>query len=379
VNPTVSVARALIARGHDVAWVAHPQRVGPLLPDGAELLALGDELPEEERARIETGKTLRGLASIQFLWEDVLVPLGRSMLPGVEDAIARWRPDVLVVDQQALAGALAARRLGIAWATTCTTPSWGVVDELTGLPKVKEWIDARVAQLERDAGLAPIAAPDLSPNLVIIFSTEALVDPARDWPAHYRFVGPSIQDRPDDTPFPWEALRPHPRVFVTLGTVSAQTGGAFYRATLDALCDMDVQVIVAAPPALVPDPPPTFVVRERVPQLALLPHVDAVVCHAGHNTVCEALANGLPLVVAPIRDDQPVVAGQVVRAGAGIRVRYGRISATSLREAVARVLSEPEFRRAAERVRESFDAAGGAEAAADALVAIANGQERLSP
>jgi MGT family glycosyltransferase len=375
VNPTISVARALVARGHRVAWVAHPQRVAPLLPDGAELLPLGDALPEQDQARIERGKALRGLASIQFLWEDVLVPLGRSMLPGVEDAIARWRPDVLIADQQALAGALAARRLGIAWATTCTTPSWGVVDELTGLPKVREWIDAQVAQLEHEVGLVPIDSPDLSPRLVVIFSTEALVDPARGWPAHYRFVGPSIQDRPDDTPFPWEALAPRPRVFVTLGTVSAEAGGAFYRATVEALRDVDVQVIVAAPPALVPDPPPTFVVRERVPQLALLPHVDAVVCHAGHNTVCEALANGLPLVVAPIRDDQPVVAGQVVRAGAGIRVRYGRVSAAPLREAVSRVLNEPEFRAAAERVRDSFRAAGGAEAAADAIAGLAGETE----
>lgn len=367
VNPTISVARALVARGHRVAWVAHASRVAPLLPDGAELLPLGDDLPEDQRARIERGKTLRGLASIQFLWEDVLVPLGRFMLPGVEDAIRRWRPDVLVADQQALAGALAARRLGVAWATTCTTPSWGVVDELTGLPKVKEWIDVQVAQLERDAGLPPIPTPDLSSRLVVIFSTELLVDPDREWPPHYRFVGPSIEDRPDDTPFPWDTLGDRRRVFVTLGTVSADTGGAFYRATVDALRDLGVQVIVAAPPELVPDAPPSFVVRQRVPQLALLPHVDAVVCHAGHNTVCEALANGLPLVVAPIRDDQPVVAGQVVRAGAGIRVRYGRVSPASLREAVTRVLGEPDFRRAAERVRESFSAAGGADAAATAL------------
>ena len=99
--------------------------------------------------------------------------------------------------------------------------------------------------------------------------------------------------------------------------------------------------------------------------------MDAVVCHAGHNTVCESLAHGLPLVVAPIRDDQPVVASQVVRAGAGVRVRYGRMSAKSLREAVLSVLGDPSYRRAAERVRDSFRAAGGARAAADALEALA--------
>ena len=33
VNPTISVARALEARGHEVAWVAHPGKVRPLLPN----------------------------------------------------------------------------------------------------------------------------------------------------------------------------------------------------------------------------------------------------------------------------------------------------------------------------------------------------------
>jgi hypothetical protein len=51
-------------------------------------------------------------------------------------------------------------------------------------------------------------------------------------------------------------------------------------------------------------------------------HVDAVVCHAGHNTVCEALACAVPLVLAPVRDDQPLIAEQVAVAGAGLRLRF---------------------------------------------------------
>jgi MGT family glycosyltransferase len=193
----------------------------------------------------------------------------------------------------------------------------------------------------------------------------------RSWPGHFRFVGPSIQDRPDSTPFPWSELADRPRIFVSLGTISAETGTEFYEALAGGLGDLDAQVILAAHPSLVPDPPRNFIVRERVPQLTLLAHVDAVVCHAGHNTVCEALAHGLPLVVAPIRDDQPVVASQVVRAGAGVRIRYGRVSLVSLRDAVLRVLREPEFRRGAARIRASFASAGGALAAADALEAMA--------
>jgi MGT family glycosyltransferase len=366
INPTLSVARVLQSRGHRVAWVAHAG-VRSLLPPDAEVLPVESHVSDAGWTELlARSKAVRGLESFQFLWEEVLIPLARGMLPGVTDALARWTPDVVAVDHQAVAGALAARRAGAAWATLCTT-SASVVDPLSDLPKVKEWVKAKLAEIEVEAGLQPIAAPDMSPRLVVVFSTEALVGTGGPWPAAYRFVGPSIQDRPDATPFPWESLAPGPRVFVSLGTVSSEVGARFYATVVQALGDIGAQVVLAAPPALVPDPPATFIVRERVPQLALLPKMSAVVCHAGHNTVCESLANGLPLVVAPIRDDQPVVAQQVVNAGAGIRVRYGRLSPEALKEAVLRVLREPELRRAAERVRDSFKSAGGAQAAAEAL------------
>jgi UDP:flavonoid glycosyltransferase YjiC (YdhE family) len=91
------------------------------------------------------------------------------------------------------------------------------------------------------------------------------------------------------------------------------------------------------------------------------------VTHGGHNTACEALAQSLPLVLAPIRDDQPIVADQVVRAGAGVRVRFGRVKPPELRAAVEHVLSQPEPRAAAARIARSFAEAGGAPAAADAV------------
>ena len=126
-----------------------------------------------------------------------------------------------------------------------------------------------------------------------------------------------------------------------------------------------------APDHLVPDPPSNVVVRARVPQLELLPRMRAVVSHAGHNTVCETLAAGIPLVVAPIRDDQPVVADQVARAGAAVRVKFARVRADGLRSAIDQALTDPALLAAAERIQASFAAAGGPVAAADALLALA--------
>ncbi|MEZ4238081.1 MAG: glycosyltransferase [Myxococcota bacterium] len=363
VNPTVAVASALRARGHDVAWVAHPTAVRPLLPAGAELLPLPDEGHAEVAARAAAeGSAVRGLASIQFFLERFLVPLAHHMVPGVRDAVDAWRPDALIVDQQALAGAIVARERGLPWATSATT-SAELVDPLASFPKVAAWRTGLLRDLQAAHGLDPVDEPGWSPHLVLVFSTPALVGPG-PWPPHWAFVGPAVAGRSPGGPFPWDALEDRPRVLVSLGTVSTTRQRRFYDVVAEAVQGAPWQTIVSAPQEMLPEPPAGVLRFDRVPQLALLPHLHAVVTHGGHNTVCEALSHGLPLVVTPIRDDQPVVAHQVVQAGAGLRLSFGRLRPAELRDALRRVLDDPSHREAAARVAESFRAAGGADAAA---------------
>src|SRR5207244_2787784 len=78
---------------------------------------------------------------------------------GVDAAVGDFAPDVLLVDQQALAGAFVARRRDIPYATLATT-SAGVTDPLGGLPKVREWVDAQICALQGELGLPADARPD---------------------------------------------------------------------------------------------------------------------------------------------------------------------------------------------------------------------------
>lgn len=205
VNPTISVAEALARRGHRVAWVGHPHRVKPLLPEGAELFPLDDGASNDVFSSVLERSKVRGLESLQFLWQDFLVPLARNMFPGVQRAIDAFSPDVVAVDHQAIGGALAVRRAGVPWATLCTT-SASVIDALGGLPKVKAWVEQKLVDLEVEAGLEPRPSPDISPRRVIVFSSASFVGEDVTWPSHYRFVGPSIQHRPEAAPFPWDRL-----------------------------------------------------------------------------------------------------------------------------------------------------------------------------
>jgi MGT family glycosyltransferase len=373
VNPAAAIAGELVDRGHRAVVAGHPGTVGPLLGDRVPLMPLEAQLPAEERAEMERrARGLRGVKSLKFLWEDFLIPLGRRMLPEVTRAVDAFAPDVLVADQQALAAAVAGRLRGLPWATLATTPA--EFDKPYGpLTGMGVWVAERVGSFQRECGVDDPRDPRFSEHLMLICSLRELLGP-REFDARHVFVGAATGPRPPAPPFPFELLDDdRPVVLVSLGTVTREAGGRFLAAAVAALDGLSsaVQGVIVAADGVLDDVPASVIVRPYVPQLALLPRTAMVISHAGNNTVCETLAAGRPLVLAPVRDDQPTIAEQVVRAGAGERVRFGRVEADELREVIARVLSEPSYRAAAQRLATGFAAAGGAAAAADALEALA--------
>ena len=70
-----------------------------------------------------------------------------------------------------------------------------------------------------------------------------------------------------------------------------------------------------------------------IPHDLLLPHVDVMVTNGGYSGVRQALANGVPLMVAGDNEDKPEVAARVHWSGAGINLRTGRPSVGMVAEA----------------------------------------------
>ena len=370
INPLVGVAAELDRRGHEVAWCGVPEVVTPLV--GPTALVFPCDV--KDLASLRRPAAIRGYAALKFLWEEFLIPLADVMLTGVLDAVDEFRPDVLLVDQQALAGALVADGLHIPWATSATTSS-ELTRQLASTPQVEAHIQNLMCGL-RTRRFGQVGVEDLrfSPHLVIAFTTEALTGPVRTLDGQLRFVGPSITDRPGRADLPLAWLDPdRSLVLVTLGTANTDNDARFLGecvAAVEPMADR-VQAVVVDPGGTLGSVPSNVLAQPHVPQLQLLARASAAICHAGHNTVCEALAHAVPLVVAPIRDDQPVVAAQVVDAGAGVRLRYTRSTADHVGRALDAVLTQPEFRCAARKVQESFRAAGGARAAARHLDGLA--------
>jgi MGT family glycosyltransferase len=372
VNPTAALGARLSELGHRVAWAGSELFLRPLLGPAAAIFGTGSKMLREQGEG--------GEAAIRSLWAEFVVPYARFSLAAVGRAIAEFRPDVVISDEHTPAGALAAQRRGVPWATMATSSMELGRPLRAEYPELDAWVEDQLRTLWSKAKLDPAdyLDPRSSPRLVLALTSPALTGPVA-YPPQYALVGPMLGARPPGPPFPWDSLDPQRRrVLVTTGTLATELAVDFRRRAVRALAGLAdrVQAIVLAPEEDgLGELPGDALVLPRVPMLELLGRgaLDAVVCHGGLNTVTEALAHGVPLVVAPIRHDQPINAAHVVAAGAGLRVDFAQAGEDELRKAVETVLDDPGPCAAAARVAEDFARAGGAPAAAALLERLADG------
>jgi MGT family glycosyltransferase len=143
-----------------------------------------------------------------------------------------------------------------------------------------------------------------------------------------------------------------------------------FRATIDALDELGVPALftvgIEVDIAALGPVPEHVRIEPWVPQAAIMPNVRAMVGHGGSGTTRMALAAGVPSVIFPAFADQPRNAARVAELGAGIALD----SLDGLASAIRRVLDEPPYREAAQRVADEIAALPPVVAAPDALRAL---------
>ncbi|WP_443945524.1 glycosyltransferase [Pedobacter sp. AW1-32] len=373
VNPTLSMGAVLLQRGHQVGWISLDPTLAEKLPSGGELLQIKYDEDDQQKKDAEnyldiiTKKIVYGIDSIKFLYEEVLIPLNRYSYEGIASLLDSYQPDLVITDHQMFAGAMAAQNKNLPYATSVTAPA--AIKIMDELPKVHEWEVNQIVSLQREFGIYADNSIACSNLLTMVLTSQAFFGEL-DLAENFKFVGPVLNNRKQHIDFDWNTFHAiqQSKVLVSIGTTfDHEHKKSFFSKVIDALGGEDIHVVVVSDPALFREWPENFTVQRQVPQLDLLPHLDAVVCHGGHNTVCETLMNGLPMVVIPIAYDQSHVAGRVFRIGAGERLNFNRFKATHLKEAVQKILAQNSYKTAAEAIQKSFIDAGGTETAANHL------------
>jgi MGT family glycosyltransferase len=193
--------------------------------------------------------------------------------------------------------------------------------------------------------------------------------PRRELPARVHFVGPPHPAPTPDSALPswWSDLDDRPAVVhVTQGTPDNHHLDKLVGPVLHALRDSDVLVVASTggrPTAeLLRDfggrLPSNARAAEFLPYDRLLPSTAVMITNGGFGGVQQALAHGVPMVVAGATEDKKEVAARVAWSGTGINLRTGRPSARALRRAVQRILQDPQFSLRAGTLRQRTDELG---------------------
>ena len=271
-------------------------------------------------------------------------------VPGLLELIRTWKPDLVVRDEMDYGSAIATEVAGLPQAVVLVIAAGGMVradllaeplDALRaqyGLPP-----DPQLHRLGRDLVLAPLPLPFRDPANPLPPGAQPLRSTAAPAPA-----GTDLGDLPLRVPG-------RPTVYFTLGTeFNTQSGDLFPRA-LAALGQLPAHLVVTVGRQLDParfGPQPAHVhLRRYVPQSLLLPHCDVVVSHGGSGSVAAALEYGVPLVLLPLGADQLHNAERCTALGIGVALDAVRATPEQIRAAVEQVLTDPAYRRAAERLR----------------------------
>ncbi len=328
---------------------------------------------------------LRSISSQRFLrslaWGTPVydLPTLRRYVAEDIDLIERVKPDLIVGDFR-LSLSVSARLVGIPYATI-TNAYWSpyIRDMPFPLPvlPLSRCMPLAIAQaifdavkmrafslhcrplnrLREEHGFPPfgndlrLAYTDADYTLYADTPAMFPVDPL---PSHHRFLGPMLWSPPVPAPHWWHDLpTDQPIVYLTLGSSGSPK---VMRTVMDALAGQPVTVIASTAGA----PPPqtlsqNLYVADYLPGIEAAARASLVICNGGSPTSQQALACGVPVLGIASNMDQFMNMAAVVRSGAGEVLRADRVGVRHIREAVVRMISDPEGRRGAKGLVRSFD------------------------
>lgn len=378
--PMLSIARGLLARGHEVRVLADPVLADEVRAWGAQHLpwttaphrtayTTADDIAKEWEVR----SPAKAAARIR----DRLICGGAAAFAADTRAeLARHPADVVVADHMLPGVAIGAQAEGVPSVLIGTSfmavPGWGVppfgpgMRPLGGpLGRLRDAAAERLVRRLWDGGLPALnaarAANGLAPRAstfdmldeperILVLTSAALEYPSYAPPANVRIVGPRVDDPRWAAPWAPPA-GDDPLVLVGLSS-SFMDQAPVLRRIAAGLGRLPVRGVLTTGPMIdprdVPAPANVEVVRSA-PHGEVLRHAAAVITHAGHGTVVKSLAAGVPLVCMPLGRDQHDVTARVVHAGAGLKAGKDA-SPQRIARAVRAVLDEPGYAAAARRL-----------------------------
>lgn len=381
-NPTLSVVRELINRGHEVVYYSYNNFKEKIENTGAMFVSC-DEYDCEMKLSAKDGKRIS--TDLAFATK-VLVDTTLALEKKIAEDIQNFKPDCIVADSMALWGRLSAKKYNIPFVSSTTTFAfnkesaktmkqsfWQIIKMLFSMPKMTKEINRLKEKGFPINNILDIIANDENTDTVVYTSRD--FQPCGDsFGEKYAFVGPSIRAKTTEFEKTYDKL-----VYISMGTVNNDMP-SFYQNCIHAFKSTGIQVVMSVGESVNLDDftnlPENIQVYNSVDQIAVLQKADAFITHCGMNSVSEALYFGVPLVMYPMTTEQGAVASRVEQMGAGIKLT--KTDKDTISKTVSLVLESDECKKTASDISKGFVACSGEKGAADKIQEIIdNSQKKL--
>jgi rhamnosyltransferase subunit B len=370
-HPFLALGRGLVARGHEVTLVGHPEWSGDCALAGLPFVAT-DEPPRGDLLRGHPeilSSRWGGIPSLYALTREVIAP----GFPPLLAALRKLAPehDVVIAHHFAFPAAIAAELDRKPWATVTLAP--GVIPSAWSRPGAQfgsagrgplararnrliwnagrvltcRMVDPLVNQLRRENGLAPVHDAMFgahSPTLNLQLYSSHFAAPAPDWSGEKRQPGFCFFDPPGATLTPEiEKFLTHeePPVLFTLGSTVSRNPGVFYEEAAEACRRLNVRglLLIGSEENRPRGLPASVLAVDYAPYGLIMPRVRAVVHQCGIGTLSHTLRAGVPSVAVPFAFDQPNNACRLEELGVAELVKPGARNAPSMAQALTRLLA----------------------------------------
>lgn len=402
VNPFLILGRQLIKKGYRVVFFQLEEIKDHILNAGLEYHQIGKLIPKNvmQNMQKELGQ-LSGLDAMQY-WKNRQVALFKVWFTELPRAIEKEAVNMLLIDQSDGVGGTIAEAKNIPYVTIAMglNLDWEknippfflsrdydlsdftvhynkrAMDEfIKDFKPLFDVINEKRKEYELELYNPYKNMYPVSPYAQIAQMPSFLDYPRVEKPSIFSSVGPFIDDSPQEIPFPFEKMNGKPLVYISLGTILNFRADIF-NLVGGSFDDVDVQLVISLGNKEVDidinSLPKDTIIVNYAPQRKILAHAKLCISHGGLNTVMDALASGVPLIIIPISFDQPGTAGRVRYHKIGEYIHFKSLSKRTVNKVVKKIINDRSYYENVQVMKEKFELLNGRDKAITIIEKIIN-------
>ena len=388
-NPFVPIIKRLVQNGHDVICIAGRKFQDRVENTGATFLPpplKWDTSIKETYDVFPELKNKSGLAQLKSYMKLVMFDPIPDLINLLKGQIDNFQPDLIISDTFLTVGSWVTEFYNIPSVRISNLPlsipgknippfGFGLLPGKSFISKLRDnilrWLINKVlindVQKYGDEIRNRIGLPALGKSIVkkefenaSLFLHTSIPDfeyPRKEFPPKLRFIGPIITP-PDikyQIPEWWpEIEKDIPVVLLNQGTVSKDYNDLILPA-IEALKNEKI-ILIAVPvkKGEILNLPENVHTEPYIPFGNLLPHIDLLITNGGFGGTQNALAYGIPIIVAGATEDKMEVAARLEYSGAGINLRKQKPTPKDIMKAYRKIMSDQSYKQKAKELKDQY-------------------------